>query len=393
MTEQLQVEKLSKSFGSARVLNEVSFTVEPGRFLVLLGPSGSGKTTLLRCLAGIERADGGTVRFGERALAEGRVHLAPDRRDLAMVFQDYALWPHMSAAGNVGYALRRRKLPRPESERRVAEVLERVGLADHTDRYPHQLSGGQQQRVALARALVASPGLLLFDEPLSNLDADLRERLRVEISTLTRESGATAVYITHDQSEAFALADEVGILEGGRLVQLATPESVYQRPSTPFVARFTGLAGELTGRTDGPAHQDRVLLTTEAGTFVATCMGRCGTDGTEVQVLIRPAAVTLADATDGRGDDRTSEATPDASRQGLAGTVTDTAYRGRGYDHVVELSDGSRLTGVFDKQAHLRGTPVRVALDPDGCFAYPTSPSHLEGDDSHLFNRTPVEIP
>ncbi|MEY9846534.1 ABC transporter ATP-binding protein [Streptacidiphilus sp. MAP5-3] len=386
MTEQLQVEKLSKSFGSTRVLNQVSFTVEPGRFLVLLGPSGSGKTTLLRCLAGIERADGGTVRFGGRALAEGRVHLAPDRRDLAMVFQDYALWPHMSAAGNVGYALRRRRLPRPEAERRVQEVLERVGLADHTDRYPHQLSGGQQQRVALARALVASPGLLLFDEPLSNLDADLRERLRVEISTLTRESGATAVYITHDQSEAFALADEVGILEAGRLVQLATPESVYHRPSTPFVARFTGLAGELTGRTDGPAHQDRVLLTTEAGSLVATCMGPCGADGTSVQVLIRPAAVTITDAPDA----------PDASvggGDGLAGTVTDTAYRGRGYDHVVELADGSRLTGVFDRQPHLRGTPVRVTLDPDGCFAYPTSPSHSDGDDSHLFNRTPVEIP
>ncbi|WP_377267677.1 ABC transporter ATP-binding protein [Peterkaempfera sp. SMS 1(5)a] len=270
MTDQLAVERLSKSFGPTRVLDEVSFSVAPGRFLVLLGPSGSGKTTLLRCLAGIERSDGGTVSFGTRVLADGRSHLAPDRRDLAMVFQDYALWPHMTAAGNTSYALRRRRLSRAESDRRVQEVLARVGLADHADRYPHQLSGGQQQRVALARALVAEPGLLLFDEPLSNLDADLRERLRVQISTLTRDSGATAVYITHDQSEAFALADEVGVLENGRLVQLGTPESVYHRPATPFVARFTGLAGELSGLVDGQAQSGRGLVRTDAGALLTT---------------------------------------------------------------------------------------------------------------------------
>ncbi|MEZ0068764.1 iron(III) transport system ATP-binding protein [Streptacidiphilus sp. MAP12-20] len=385
MTDQLTVERLSKSFGSTRVLEEVSFTVRPGRFLVLLGPSGSGKTTLLRCLAGIERADGGAISFGAQAFADGRAHLAPDRRDLAMVFQDYALWPHMTAAGNVAYALRRRRPGRTESDRRVAEVLERVGLSDHADRFPHQLSGGQQQRVALARALVARPGLLLFDEPLSNLDADLRERLRVEISTLTRDSGATAVYITHDQAEAFALADEVGVLEAGRLVQLATPEAVYQRPATPFVARFTGLAGELSGTADGPAHLNRVLVRTDAGSFLVAPAGPLS-DGTGVDVLIRPAAVTIA---------RDRDAVDDA-RETLSGTVADTAYRGRGYDHVVELSGGARLTGVFDRQPHPRGTRVRVTLDPDGCFAYPASPAsptQIDGESTSQLNRTPVEIP
>ncbi|MBC3840074.1 ABC transporter ATP-binding protein [Streptacidiphilus sp. 4-A2] len=231
MTARLRVENLSKSFGPTQVLDRVSFDVQPGRFLVLLGPSGSGKTTLLRCLAGIERADSGRIRLGDLVLAQERTHLAPDRRDLAMVFQDYALWPHMTAAANVGYALRRRRPDRETSRLRVERVLERVGLGEHAEQYPHQLSGGQQQRVALARALVAEPGLLLFDEPLSNLDADLRERLRVEIATLTRESGATVVYITHDQAEAFALADEVGVLEGGRLVQLGAPRtSTTARP-------------------------------------------------------------------------------------------------------------------------------------------------------------------
>ncbi|RAG87357.1 ABC transporter ATP-binding protein [Streptacidiphilus pinicola] len=381
-TGTLHVAGLSKSFGATRVLDEVSFAVEPGRFLVLLGPSGSGKTTLLRCLAGIERADAGSIRLGGRTLAEGRTHLPPDKRELAMVFQDYALWPHMTAAGNVGYALRRRRPGREESATKVASALTRVGLGEHAERYPHQLSGGQQQRVALARALVAEPGLLLFDEPLSNLDADLRERLRVEIATLTRESGATVVYITHDQAEAFALADTVGVLEQGRLVQLASPEDVYQRPASPFVARFTGLAGELAGRVADTPHLGRVLCATAAGPLVATAIGT-HQDGAAVQLLLRPAAVVLA-----------AEGGPDADAPSgsLAGTVADTAYRGRGYDHVVELSDGTRLTGVFDRRPRPRGTRVRVTVDPDGCFAYPASASQAEPDAVTPINRTPVEV-
>jgi len=372
MTAQLRVENLSKSFGSTRVLDRVCFTVPPGRFLVLLGPSGSGKTTLLRCLAGIERADSGRIQLGELALADGRAQLAPDRRDLAMVFQDYALWPHMTATANVEYALRRRRLDRETSRLRVARVLERVGLSGQAEQYPHELSGGQQQRVALARALVAEPGLLLFDEPLSNLDADLRERLRVEIATLTRESGATVVYITHDQAEAFALADEIGVLEGGRLVQLGSPEDVYHRPASPFVARFTGLAGELAGQLAGgptgsptaaraggadAAGAGAVLVRTAAGLVSAAATAGVAAAGGAVRVLIRPAAVTLAPAEPGDSGDP-------------SGTVVDTAYRGRGYDHVVELPGGVRLTGIFDRAAHPRGTAVRLLLDPDGCFAF-----------------------
>src|SRR6202012_328986 len=222
---------------SVPALKSVSIDVAPGTFLVLLGPSGSGKTTLLRCLAGIERIDSGS-------LADGRSHVPPEARDLSMVFQDYALWPHLTALDNVAFALRRRRLSRTECRARAMVMLSRVGLAEVAKRDPNELSGGQQQRVALARALIADTGLILCDEPLSNLDADLRERMRVEISSLVREAGATTVYITHDQAEAFALADHIGVLEEGVLVQSGSPEDVYNHPATPFVARFTGLSGE-----------------------------------------------------------------------------------------------------------------------------------------------------
>ena len=212
MAEPISMVSLTKTYPGAAVpaLKSVSLDVAPGTFLVLLGPSGSGKTTLLRCLAGIERIDSGSLSIGSRAVADGRSHVPPEQRDLSMVFQDYALWPHLTALDNVAFALRRRRLSRPECRARAMVMLSRVGLEEFAKRYPNELSGGQQQRVALARALIADTGLILCDEPLSNLDADLRERMRVEISSLVREAGATTVYITHDQAEAFALADTSG---------------------------------------------------------------------------------------------------------------------------------------------------------------------------------------
>ena len=253
MAEPISITSLTKTYPGSSVpaLKSVSLDVAPGSFLVLLGPSGSGKTTLLRCLAGIERIDRGSLSIGSRVVADGRTHVPPEQRDLSMVFQDYALWPHLTALDNVAFALRRRLLSRASCRGRALEMLSRVGLAEFARRYPNELSGGQQQRVALARALIADTGLILCDEPLSNLDADLRERMRVEISALVREAGATTVYITHDQAEAFALADVVGVLEAGELVQAGSPEDVYHHPATPFVARFTGLAGELPVRVTG----------------------------------------------------------------------------------------------------------------------------------------------
>ena len=374
---EVQVRGAVKRYGQVRALAGIDLDVAAGQFLVLLGPSGSGKSTLVRSIAGVEHLDGGTLRLAGRLVSDGRRHLAPEQRDLAMVFQDYALWPHLTVTGNVGYALRRRRLPATESTRRVQDVLERVGLDGLATRYPHELSGGEQQRVALARAVVARPGLLLFDEPLSNLDADLRERLRVEIATLTRESGASAVYITHDQSEAFALADIIGVLDHGVLVQLDHPEAIYARPATPFVARFTGLAGELPGEVVGVEDGAAVV-------HVGGCplRGRAIADlsvGERVTLAVRPAATRIL------------AADVHAPQGSLSGTVTDVAYRGRGYDHVVSCAAGV-LTAVFDPRPWTRGTPVEVALDPDGCVVYPTPVSASEID-RYSTVLTAVSIP
>jgi iron(III) transport system ATP-binding protein len=366
VAEPITVSGLTKVYpGGNTALRDVSLEVEPGTFLVLLGPSGSGKTTLLRSLAGIERITSGRIAIGGRTVADGRAHLPPDERDLSMVFQDYALWPHLTARDNVAFALRRRKLPRAETRRLAAGMLDRVGLGKLVDRYPNELSGGEQQRVALARALIADTGLILCDEPLSNLDADLRERMRVEISSLVREAGATTVYITHDQAEAFALADQVGVLEKGRLVQLGTPEDVYNHPATPFVARFTGLAGELGVRVAALGDDGTVEVTAASGTFPplrpsADADGPAALrPGTEAVLAIRPTGVDLAGTEDGEHH--------------LSGRVTDVAFRGRGYELAIDVAGHGRLTGVFARRRFARGEEIRLRLQAAGCHLFPAA--------------------
>jgi iron(III) transport system ATP-binding protein len=362
VAETVTIGQLTKIYpGSPNpALDGVSLDVAPGTFLVLLGPSGSGKTTMLRCLAGIERVSGGSIEIGGRVVANGRSHLPPEQRDLSMVFQDYALWPHLTAAENVAFALRRRKLPRPECRSRALSMLARVGLADFAGRYPNELSGGQQQRVALARALIADTGLILCDEPLSNLDADLRERMRVEISSLVREAGATTVYITHDQAEAFALADRVGVLEEGRLVQAGTPEDIYYHPATPFVARFTGLAGELRVRVAAQAGDGAVTVTAEGGTFPALRPAAISlAPGAEAVLAVRPTGVRITAVTD--------------ETRHLSGQVTDVAFRGRGYEHAIDVPGHGQLTGVFADSRAERGDQVGLRLDPAGCHLFPAT--------------------
>jgi iron(III) transport system ATP-binding protein len=414
VAEPITITGLTKTYPGSTVpaLRSVSIDVAPGTFLVLLGPSGSGKTTMLRCLAGIERIDSGLITIGGQTVADGRVHVAPDQRDLSMVFQDYALWPHLTALDNVAFALRRRRLARSQCRTHAASMLERVGLTDFAGRYPNELSGGQQQRVALARALIADTGLILCDEPLSNLDADLRDRMRVEISALVREAGATTVYITHDQAEAFALADVVGVLEEGVLVQSGTPEDVYNHPATPFVARFTGLAGELRVRVAAHGSDGTLEITAPGatgGTFpalrpaesaVAGVPAGAGADagvadaadpdgaegagsvasmagiadpggdagvpggarvtlrpGDEAVLAIRPTGVRLASLTDGSHH--------------LAGRVADVAFRGRGYEYAIDLPGLGRLSGVFARHRAARGDEVGMRLEPDGCHLFP----------------------
>ncbi len=363
MAERLVVEEASKVYpGGNHALRGPSFTVDPGTFMVLLGPSGSGKTTLLRSLAGIERLSSGRIEIGTTVVADDKTHLPPERRDLAMVFQDYALWPHLTARDNVAFALRRRRLARHAARIRAMDMLERVGLGHLGDRFPTQLSGGEQQRVALARALVADTGLLLCDEPLSNLDADLRERMRVEISSLVREVGATTIYITHDQLEAFALADKVGVLQDGVLVQLGTPEEIFSSPASLFVARFTGLSAELDVRVtrDGavPGH---VQVDPTAFSGVRPIEARLATGDARGHgsLAIRPTAVRLCD--------------PEGGFAHLVGHVADTAFRGRHYELVVDLPAGHRISGVVSERRVPRGTVVGLQLESAGCLLFGTS--------------------
>jgi sn-glycerol 3-phosphate transport system ATP-binding protein len=232
----IALEKVTKRFGAVNAVDRVSFRAEKGKFVVLLGPSGCGKSTLLRLIAGLEEVSEGTISI------EGRdvTHLDPTRRRISMVFQSYALFPHLTVAENIVFGLRVRKLPAQERAARLERVAERVGLAKQLDRKPQQLSGGQRQRVALARAIVSQNPICLMDEPLSNLDAQLRHDMRVEIRALQRRLGMTVVYVTHDQVEAMSMADDVVLLREGRIEQEGTPAQLYARPATTFAARFIG---------------------------------------------------------------------------------------------------------------------------------------------------------
>ena len=268
---------LTKTFAGSAAVDSFDLEVEAGEVVALLGPSGCGKTTTLRLIAGLETPDAGAVIVGDEVFHDGSTVVPPEKRRVGMVFQDYALFPHLDVASNVGYALGRR--PDPE---RVAEVLRLVGLSDHGERPVHALSGGEQQRVALARALAPGPGLVLLDEPFSNLDAALRGRLREEVRSILTAERVTAVFVTHDQEEALSVADRVAVMRDGRMEQIGTPEEVYLRPVSRWVARFLGEADVLPGRASGG------VVTCEIGDVPTSV-----TAADDVDVLIRPESVAI----------------------------------------------------------------------------------------------------
>lgn len=290
---ELRLEGVGKAFGATWAVRDLTLTVAHGEFLTLLGPSGCGKTTTLRIVAGFVQPTAGRVVLNGRVLtsAADGTSVPPERRGMGMVFQSYAVWPHMTAFQNVAYPLRLRGLAQEEVTRRVRRALELVHLVPFAERYPHELSGGQQQRIALARALVAEPDVLLLDEPLSNLDARLREEMRFEIRDLVERLGITVLYVTHDQTEALSLSDRIAVMQEGRIVQVGTPQEVYERPVDPFVATFLGAAnflpGEVVGRENGAV---RVRLLDEAGGpelwISQEASGR-------VLVCVRPEAIAL----------------------------------------------------------------------------------------------------
>ena len=245
----IEIQKLFKRFKDTVAVNRIQLDIERGEMLTLLGPSGCGKTTTLRCIAGLERPEEGDILIdGKPMLSKGFVQ--PSKRGIGMVFQNYAVWPHMKIFGNIVYGLKLQKLSKKEIRERAQNVLDLVGLSGLEDRYPSQLSGGQQQRVALARALVRNPKVLLLDEPLSNLDAKLREELRFEIKSLVRRMGITSVYVTHDQAEAMVISDRIAVMDSGNVVQIGTAQEIYQQPANRFVADFIGtmnfVSGEVT---------------------------------------------------------------------------------------------------------------------------------------------------
>ena len=290
MATAVSVAGISKRFGDVEVLHDIDLEVRAGSVVALLGPSGCGKTTLLRIICGLERPDGGTVTVADRPVAGADVWVPPEKRRVGMVFQDWALFPHMTVERNVGYGIAKRD---PERGARIAEALELVGLAGMGDRMPGTLSGGQQQRVALARALAPRPSVLLLDEPFSNLDTTLRVQVRAEVHALLTELDVTAVFVTHDQDEAFVLGDHVAVMSGGRIVQSAAPSELYARPVSPWVASFVGDANLLVGDATGE----------HATTVVGRVPLASATQGA-VQVLVRPEALAID-----RGEGATVELT------------------------------------------------------------------------------------
>ncbi|MFG2088412.1 MULTISPECIES: ABC transporter ATP-binding protein [unclassified Spirillospora] len=355
----LNITGLTKKFGDNVVLRDLSLTVRDGEVLALLGPSGCGKSTTLWSVAGLHRPDGGRIAFGDRVVYEDdKIDVAPERRNCGVVFQSYAIWPHMSVFDNVAYPLKRRKVKGDRRRARVREVLDLVELGDHADRYPHQLSGGQQQRVALARALAHPPDMLLLDEPFSNLDAKLRERSREWLKALQQQVGITTVFVTHDQDEALSISDRVAVMDKGVIRQTGTPTEVYQNPADLFVADFVGTANVL------PAE----IVEVDGARAVVRLPGAPGVlsvphDGSDVGkafLSIRPEAIQIVRDV--------SKGTPESA---IAAKVESVSYLGDHYRYVVLIGD-ERVVVTTTRPADDSELTIRLPSEDLRLF-YPVS--------------------
>jgi putative spermidine/putrescine transport system ATP-binding protein len=347
MTLPLTIENLTAHYGTTKVLEDLSLSVDAGELVSLLGASGCGKTTTLRLVAGFLEPTAGKIRLGEKDLTK----LPAYRRDIGLVFQNYALFPHLSVLDNVAFGLKQRGTVPAEKERRVKQMLDRVGLGQLADRLPGALSGGQKQRVALARALVIEPPLLMFDEPLSNLDAKLRIDMRVEIRQLQRANGTTSVYVTHDQEEAFSISDRVAIMNAGRIMQFDTPEVLYQRPANAFVARFVGFENLIPMRV---STRDGANVTAEAPGGVTLQFGqdRFGPIPDEFVLATRPDGLAV---------------TANPKSEGLPATLGLRTYLGRAYQYQCETKAGALVAnGPLSAPLEI-GASARLVPVPDQC--------------------------
>jgi iron(III) transport system ATP-binding protein len=354
----IEIKNLLKRYKKVVAVNHIDLEVNEGEMLTLLGPSGCGKTTTLRCIAGLETPeDGDIVIDGKPMLSEGFIHSS--QRGIGMVFQNYAVWPHMRVFNNVAYGLKIKKVSKKDIQERVLEVLELVGLEGLGERYPSQLSGGQQQRVALARALVGNPKVLLLDEPLSNLDAKLREKMRFEIKSLVKRMGITSVYVTHDQAEAMVISDRIAVMDSGDIVQVGTAQEIYKKPANKFVADFIGTMNFMSGEiVQTPRDGDAVCVRTEFSEAVL-----CQTDsitqatpGKEVFVSIRPEDVEVFTQ-------------PPQDKENLfKGVIAHKAYLGNFLYFFIDVN-GTRIQAqVPHGLPQEEGQEVHLFLDPEKCM-------------------------
>jgi iron(III) transport system ATP-binding protein len=355
---------LTKRFGSGgsavAAVAGLDLEIKDNHFVTLLGPSGCGKTTTLRLIAGYISPDAGTIAVAGKLMSSAETVVPPQARGMGMVFQNYAVWPHKTVFQNVVFGLRLRRLPRAEARRKVEEMLALVNLGGLGGRYPAELSGGQQQRVALARSLVVEPGILLLDEPLSNLDAKLRERMRSELKELQRRTGITFVYVTHDQGEALALSDQVAVMSGGRLQQYGTPFEVYARPANRMVADFMGLVNLLPGRI---RDMKSGIATVELAEDLVVAIPRAEAlaVGGRVDVVIRPENIRLI--------------APPELLSGALGTVTSHAFLGNLSEYRMALRSGPLLrVQTHPRQLLEVGTTVAIEIDGSQCTAFPRIP-------------------
>ena len=364
-TPRVSVRGLTKRYRTrtrdTTALDGVSIDIAPGEFVVLLGPSGCGKTTLLRSIAGLEQPDAGDILLDGAVVSSsaGQLWCPPEQRRLGMVFQSYALWPHMSVADNVAYPLRNAGHRAAEIGPLVQQALARVGLDALGPSFPGQLSGGQQQRVALARALVATSGLVLFDEPLSNLDAKVRARLRVELAALQRSVGFSSLYVTHDQSEALALADRIAVMEVGRIAQIGSPQDIYDRPVSRYVADFIGSANEVLGEVEHRGGGE-CAVRTPLGLLAGQACAGIDHIGGAAAVMFRPEHCTVL----GPG------ASVPGGHNRIAGTLERSLFQGATVEHVVRVGDSLVVATALAQDGMPPGTPVTVAFPAARTLVY-----------------------
>jgi iron(III) transport system ATP-binding protein len=347
----VELRGLTKRYGAIAVVDDVSLTIEHGHLVCLLGPSGCGKTTTLRLIAGFVEPSEGEIRIGEKLISSPSHTVPPERRQMSMIFQSYALWPHMTVAENIVYGLKLRKLDRDTIGKKLDAILATTRLAPLAARYPGELSGGQQQRVALARALIVEPETLLLDEPLSNLDANLREEMRFEVRRLHDTYRYTTVYVTHDQSEAMTTADLICVMNGGKIEQSGSPEDIYDRPRSEFVARFIGSSNVVKGMALDDAHIDF------AGNSLR-CVGAKLLAGAPAAMSIRPHDIGI------------SVARPQQAENVVPATVTRQVFLGGSRDYMVEAKDGTQLRVVTPANASIaQGSAVWLSMPGERCRA------------------------